>query len=90
MTHHLDGPAGTLTLLYGLPQGGFAPPEPYSVGPGAKGIVTADFDRDGLTDLAVTNNTRYVTVFYNTIPEPATLSLLAAGSLVLLRRRHRE
>ena len=61
------GMANTLTILLGKGNGTFQPPVVLNVGSGPGSVVTADFDRDGKPDLAVTDyyNSR-VSVILNT------------------------
>jgi large repetitive protein len=45
-----------ITVLLGNGSGEFAAPEGYDTGPGATGLVLADFDGDGALDVATANN----------------------------------
>jgi hypothetical protein len=50
-------------------------------------MIAEDLDLNGGLDLIVANeHDNTVSVLYNAMPEPATLSLLALGGLVALRR----
>ncbi|HEY2955512.1 MAG TPA: T9SS type A sorting domain-containing protein [Candidatus Eisenbacteria bacterium] len=54
--------AGTVSILLGqgVPgpaDGTFAPPANYAAGPAPYAVTTGDFNGDGITDLAVSNNT---------------------------------
>ena len=51
--------SNTVTVLLGNGSGGFTPSagSPFAVGLGPEGIVTADFDSDGKTDIAVADGT---------------------------------
>jgi hypothetical protein len=47
--------AGTVSILLGNGDGTFGPQSAYSVGSGADGIVVADFNGDGILDIATAN-----------------------------------
>lgn len=81
-----------ICILFGLAGGGFGNRQDIPMGANTHPteLITADFDANGWPDLAVTNYySDSVTVLYNAMPEPTTLSLLALGGLALLRRRGR-
>jgi hypothetical protein len=76
-------------LMYGQGDGSFGGLETYAInGSAVYRLTAADLDLDGHTDLIASSyHTDTINILYNTIPEPATLSLLALGGLVVLRRR---
>ncbi|MBE3097998.1 MAG: VCBS repeat-containing protein [Planctomycetes bacterium] len=77
-----------ISVLYGLPGGGFGGRTDFPAGNAPTDLATGDFNGDGLPDLAAVNYLDgTVSVILNTMPEPATLSLLALGGLALLRRK---
>ncbi len=84
---------GTMSvyLLYGKSTGGFTlDPTSYAVGGWCWYMDAADLDNNGGLDLVVSNGMDdTVSVLYNTVPEPATLALLALGGLGILLRRKR-
>ena len=60
--------SNTVSILAGDGKGGFGAPTPYYFGLGPSGVVAADFDKNGSTDLAVTNaiySTSSLTVMLN-------------------------
>ena len=63
-TANNSGQPGTISILFGRGDGTFETPQQYTSGDYPRSIVTADFDGDGNTDLAVTSST-YVSVFLN-------------------------
>jgi len=60
---YIDCPSGcvqyvagtTISVLLGRGDGTFGPPRPFTVGRGADSVIAADFDDDGILDLAVAN-----------------------------------
>jgi len=75
-------------MLYGKSTGSFTlDSTSYPVGGWCWYVNAADLDNNGGLDLVVSNGMDdTVSVLYNTIPEPATLALLAVGLAVLRRR----
>jgi hypothetical protein len=80
--------ADQVCVLFGQSSGGYGNAEYYTVGDAPFWVVVGDFDRNGGLDIATSNYYGYsVSVLYNSIPEPATLTLLALGGLALLSRK---
>jgi len=83
-----DSGTPTLTLLLGEGNRTFAAPEDYALMSNYGDMISGDFNGDGWMDLAVGNQSNgSLSVLYNSLPEPATLSLLALGGLVVFKRR---
>jgi len=78
-------------LFYGRPGGGFAPRTDFGLARTGYGLVAGDFNGDHWPDLAMANyGNASVTVLYNSLPEPATLSLLLVGGLWSIRAGRRK
>jgi len=56
VTNYIGGKGTTVSVLLGNGDGTFQPAQTYISGRGPYGIVAADFNGDGLPDLAVVNN----------------------------------
>lgn len=77
-----------VSVFFGQPDGSLGGRQDYPVGGFPAWIIAADLDANGGLDLVVSNShDNTISVLYNTTPEPATLSLLAVGGLMALRRR---
>src|SRR5262249_20782443 len=50
-----DNTPGAVSVLHGIGDGSFAAPLSYATGSGSNTVVVADFNEDGIADLAVTN-----------------------------------
>lgn len=77
-----------LSLLLGAGNRSFAAPEDYALMSNYSAMTSGDFNGDGWLDLAVVNQSNSsLSVLYNSLPEPATLGLLALGAVAIIRRR---
>ena len=82
--------SGGISVLHGLPTGGFGSPERYSAASYPYTVAAGDFDGNGGLDLAVVDREGdSIGVLYNTIPEPGTGALLGVMGAGLLGGRRR-
>jgi hypothetical protein len=75
---------GHLTVFLGQPNGLLAQAESFAIYGSGKDISVGDFNHDGGLDIAVSASTvntngASFSIFYNTIPEPSTVTLLLLG-----------
>jgi len=76
-----DFTGGTADVLLGDGQGSFAPPLSFRTGRSPEGVLTADLDQDGRTDIATSNESGTVSLLLG-VPRPVTrctLDTLADG-----------
>lgn len=61
----INDTSASLNILFGTGDGAFLPPVPYASGQISIDLVTADFNSDGLADVALFSRSGLITIFLN-------------------------